>query len=242
MGELKRVPEVRKARYDLSAARWSRLALTRPTWWLNASRDAPACASSCWCCARVGARVNRNVTDLVSGTPVCETSGGCSAVSRFGVVVFGTNCIVPVATDNAHRAAGSGSARCEFPQQECRTRPGAQPRNGTRSLTRCVPIGGDCLAALRRHGRWRGGRWSRNGTWARALTVLHTAAREADGRPEPTPSMVVIDTRFARGIERRVHLSRPRGPLRPHEVREARGGRRRHRAPCRGAGCTGFHT
>jgi transposase len=25
-------------------------------------------------------------------------------------------------------------------------------------------------------------RWSRNGTWARALTVLHKAAREADGR------------------------------------------------------------
>ena len=37
-------------------------------------------------------------------------------------------------------------------------------------------------------------RWSRNGTWARALTVLHAAAREADGRTEATPSMVVIDT------------------------------------------------
>lgn len=42
-------------------------------------------------------------------------------------------------------------------------------------------------------------RWSRNGTWARALTALHEAAREADGRAEPTPSMVVIDTHLARG-------------------------------------------
>jgi len=42
-------------------------------------------------------------------------------------------------------------------------------------------------------------RWSRNGTWARALTVLHAAAREADGRTEATPSMVVIDTHLARG-------------------------------------------
>src|SRR5262245_30514779 len=42
-------------------------------------------------------------------------------------------------------------------------------------------------------------RWSRNGTWARALTVLHAVAREADGRAEATPSMVVIDTRLARG-------------------------------------------
>ena len=40
-------------------------------------------------------------------------------------------------------------------------------------------------------------RWSRNGTWTRALTVLHKAAREADGRAEPTPSMVVIDTHLA---------------------------------------------
>ena len=42
-------------------------------------------------------------------------------------------------------------------------------------------------------------RWSRNGTWARALTVLHVAAREADGRADVTPSMVVIDTHLARG-------------------------------------------
>ncbi len=42
-------------------------------------------------------------------------------------------------------------------------------------------------------------RWSRNGTWARALTVLHTAARQEDGRTEETPSMVVIDTHLARG-------------------------------------------
>lgn len=42
-------------------------------------------------------------------------------------------------------------------------------------------------------------RWSRSGTWARALTALHEAAREADGRTETTPSMVVIDTHLARG-------------------------------------------
>jgi putative transposase len=42
-------------------------------------------------------------------------------------------------------------------------------------------------------------RWSRNGTWSQALTVLHAAARESDGRAERTPSMVVIDTHLARG-------------------------------------------
>jgi putative transposase len=42
-------------------------------------------------------------------------------------------------------------------------------------------------------------RWSRNGTWTRALTALHAAAREADGRADATPSMVVIDTHLARG-------------------------------------------
>ena len=42
-------------------------------------------------------------------------------------------------------------------------------------------------------------RWSRNGTWARALTVLHAAAREADGRADATPSMVVVDSHLARG-------------------------------------------
>lgn len=42
-------------------------------------------------------------------------------------------------------------------------------------------------------------RWSRNGTWARALTVLHAAVRGAAGRAEPTLSMVVIDTHLARG-------------------------------------------
>jgi putative transposase len=42
-------------------------------------------------------------------------------------------------------------------------------------------------------------RWSRNDTWARALTVLHAAARTAAGRAEPKPSMVVIDTHLARG-------------------------------------------
>lgn len=42
-------------------------------------------------------------------------------------------------------------------------------------------------------------RWSRNGTWAQALKVLHAAARIEDGRAEETPSMVVIDTHLARG-------------------------------------------
>lgn len=42
-------------------------------------------------------------------------------------------------------------------------------------------------------------RWSRNGTWACALTVLHVAAREAEGRAEAMPSMLVIDTHLARG-------------------------------------------
>ena len=42
-------------------------------------------------------------------------------------------------------------------------------------------------------------RWSRNGTWAQALTVLHAAARHEGGRAEETPSMVVIDTHLARG-------------------------------------------
>jgi transposase len=42
-------------------------------------------------------------------------------------------------------------------------------------------------------------RWSRNGTWGRALRVLHATAREADGRAEAAPSMVVIDTHLARG-------------------------------------------
>jgi putative transposase len=42
-------------------------------------------------------------------------------------------------------------------------------------------------------------RWSRNGTWARALTVLHVAAREADGRADATPSMAVTHTHLARG-------------------------------------------
>lgn len=42
-------------------------------------------------------------------------------------------------------------------------------------------------------------RWSRNSTRARALTVLHHAAREAEGRAETTRSMVIIDTHLARG-------------------------------------------
>ncbi|MEP6855473.1 MAG: transposase [Pedococcus sp.] len=42
-------------------------------------------------------------------------------------------------------------------------------------------------------------RWSRNGTWAQALTVLHRAARIEYGRTEESPSMIVIDTHLARG-------------------------------------------
>ena len=42
-------------------------------------------------------------------------------------------------------------------------------------------------------------RWSRNSTWAKALTVLHAAVRREDGRRERTPSMIVIDTHLARG-------------------------------------------
>ncbi len=42
-------------------------------------------------------------------------------------------------------------------------------------------------------------RWSRNGTWAQALTVLHAVTRRAHGWAEETPSMVVIDTHRARG-------------------------------------------
>ncbi len=42
-------------------------------------------------------------------------------------------------------------------------------------------------------------RWSRNGTWAQALTVLHAAARQANGRADEVPSMIVIDTHLARG-------------------------------------------
>ena len=42
-------------------------------------------------------------------------------------------------------------------------------------------------------------RWSRNGAWSQALTVLHAAARIEDGRADETPSMVVIDTHLARG-------------------------------------------
>lgn len=37
-------------------------------------------------------------------------------------------------------------------------------------------------------------RWSRNQSWARALSVLHASARQDGGRAEGTPSMVVIDT------------------------------------------------
>ena len=75
-------------------------------------------------------------------------------------------------------------------------------------------------------------RWSRNGTWAQALTVLHAAARESDGRAERD----AVDGRHRhpprpRRLERRLHLPRPRRPLRPHQGRQARRRRRRDRPP-----------
>ena len=73
-------------------------------------------------------------------------------------------------------------------------------------------------------------RWSRNGTWARALTVLHAAARHEDGRVEETP----VDGRHrhppgSRCLQRWVHLPRPRRPLRQHQGRQTRRGSRRDR-------------
>ncbi len=50
-------------------------------------------------------------------------------------------------------------------------------------------------------------RWSRNGTWAQALTVLRAAARQAVGRDQATASMVVIDTNLARGASNGVFTS-----------------------------------
>lgn len=69
-------------------------------------------------------------------------------------------------------------------------------------------------------------RWSRNGTWARALTVIHASVREPDGRAEATPSMVIIDT----------HL--PRRAIRPHQGCEAHRGGRRDGATCGSPGLT----
>lgn len=65
-------------------------------------------------------------------------------------------------------------------------------------------------------------RWSRNRTWARALAVLDATARQAHGRAEKTPSMVVIDTHLARGGR----------AVRSHQGRKA--GRRRGRDPAAG--------
>ena len=60
-------------------------------------------------------------------------------------------------------------------------------------------------------------RWSRNGTWAHALTVLHAAAPRGrkgggdavDGRHRHPPC--------TRSIQQRVHVPRPRRPLRPYQ-------------------------
>jgi transposase len=83
-------------------------------------------------------------------------------------------------------------------------------------------------------------RWSRNDTWARALTVPHAAAREADGRAEATPSMV-IDTHQARSASNGGSTFHDRGgAVRPHEGCQAGGRRRRHRSARRGAGDAGL--
>ena len=42
--------------------------------------------------------------------------------------------------------------------------------------------------------------------------MLHAAAREADGRAEATPSMVVIDTHLARRVQRRFTFHDRGGP------------------------------
>ncbi len=57
-------------------------------------------------------------------------------------------------------------------------------------------------------------RWSCNGTWAQALTVLHAVVRREDGRAEVTPSMVVIDTHLARGASNGDFTFQDRGPSR----------------------------
>jgi putative transposase len=85
-------------------------------------------------------------------------------------------------------------------------------------------------------------RWSRNGTWTRALTGLHAAAREAGGRADATPSMVVIDTHLARGASNGGFTFHDRGgPYGAREGRQARGCGRRDRAPGGCPGRAGLH-
>jgi transposase len=85
-------------------------------------------------------------------------------------------------------------------------------------------------------------RWSRNGTWTRALTVLHAAAREADGRVEETPSMVVIDTHLARGASNGGFTFHDRGgPYGRTQGRQAHCGSRRDRPPSGRPGRAGLH-
>ncbi|GAB2740564.1 hypothetical protein GCM10027273_19010 [Nocardioides pakistanensis] len=62
---------------------------------MNVSRDAPACASSRWCCSTLTSKVNLKVVGRVNGTPVCDTS--VSAVPA----ATGTEDMVPGTTDNA---------------------------------------------------------------------------------------------------------------------------------------------
>jgi transposase len=71
-------------------------------------------------------------------------------------------------------------------------------------------------------------RWSRNGTWPRAITVLHAAERQAGGRAEATSSMLVIDTHLARGASNGGATFHDQvGPY----------GRTKGAQPCRGGRC-----
>lgn len=84
-------------------------------------------------------------------------------------------------------------------------------------------------------------RWSRNGIWARGPSVLHAAPRDADGRADATPSMVVIDAPRPRVVQRRSHLPRPRRTLRPYQGRQAHRRGRRGRASRRRDGRAGVN-
>jgi transposase len=71
-------------------------------WWLYASRAAPACARSLWCCSRFGSRVNRNVVARDKGTPVRETS---TRLALSTAPSLGTPVMVPEATDTLTHVA-----------------------------------------------------------------------------------------------------------------------------------------
>jgi 8-oxo-dGTP pyrophosphatase MutT (NUDIX family) len=81
--------------YDCSASRWSRFALIRARWWLNATLAAPAWEASACCCSRFGSSANLNVTARVRGTPVAERNGSVRGLRR------GTERTVPQPSDTA---------------------------------------------------------------------------------------------------------------------------------------------